>query len=449
MKQIHSTGSILAPDLRAAGIALAVLLGCATPSTSSLGAPDRGGDENKGGSSSSSTSSSGNTPEGTIAFAPNVILVHASSTLPAVRLCVGEGGAEALPTDTIMPRSNRIGVDVGGAAYLGTPSALGLTTATPAYLIDVTLIESFNRGRHASCQSVVDAFKGGEGRYFWSVKLKENLASTSSSILAITDSASGTPELTPIALDKAVPSKSQTAAFSAAFVSLSKDVEGASIDAQIAGPGTRHLQLVKPGRDVLVNTVQDVDRDTVPFAPAEFETTMAILKFGERTFQSSLAFLATRVYSPIEPQAYYQKTIPTVLVAVGSLTSFAGLASTRPSVGVTSPPTTGVAIPSRGIFVPNKSGVGCCDGTLEPGGDVAPDFRAGSIAHFGIGQFGADASQHGHGSRFVTEDHPRPLGGLHRIRQWTDHGYVGNVLLERQQPAFILEQYHRTLRCPA
>ena len=83
---------------------------------------------------------------------------------------------------------------------------------------------------------------------------------------------------------------------------------------------------------------------------------------------------------------------------------------------------------------------------VEKGIDVTPDLGAGGILDLRSRQPGPDAFEDRDGSRRVSEDHPRTLRGLHRIGQGADHGHLTQVLVERQEPAFIPEQHHRPLR---
>ncbi|MFO0665675.1 MAG: hypothetical protein U0174_17090, partial [Polyangiaceae bacterium] len=69
---------------------------------------------------------------------PQAILVHASPDLPALRLCVAKGKSEPIPVANIMPRSNQVGVDVGGAAYLGDLRS-SVKAGEQAYLLRTAL----------------------------------------------------------------------------------------------------------------------------------------------------------------------------------------------------------------------------------------------------------------------------------------------------------------------
>lgn len=144
-----------------------VLAGCGLVES---GSADQLVDPPDAASSSSSSSGSGNMGpldgsgrtdpsynESLVELAPQTALVHASPDLPAVRLCLSKGKSEPIPVSNIMPRSNQVGVDVGGAAYLGDLQSQVPNGSTTAYLVRTAVTErrvteSDPPQRHESCE---------------------------------------------------------------------------------------------------------------------------------------------------------------------------------------------------------------------------------------------------------------------------------------------------------
>lgn len=254
------------------------------------------------------------------------ILVHASPDLPAMRLCFDDGDGEPLPTDNIMPRTNQVGVDVGGAASLGALSARVPAGGQQAYLVRVPWTERRDAAgtpqRHQSCQSYLT--DGAEkGRDYWPVTIPKLAQSSLLVISGCRDAAVCTTKPTLTAIDLSsiyVPGKGM---ISAAFLSVSPDALDANMSVNIAR-GTETGTLLKGGNVKLNEPTPSVSLEWPRLTTSELTAevsmrpTVSILRGDKLLKTSDFATMAGMVNLTSPLETYFDAS-RFVFVAVGEL----------------------------------------------------------------------------------------------------------------------------------
>lgn len=252
---------------------------------------------------------------------PQTILVHASPDLPALRLCVAKGKSEPVPVANIMPRSNQVGVDVGGAAYLGDMRST-LVPAQQAYLVRTALTErrakeSDPPQRHESCEFYL-SFPAEQGVDYWPVTLPQSLPATS--LLVVTGCRNPTPtcpspslKVVPISATESFPGMTM-----GSFVPLADEVTGdvkVTVDGTVNGSGSgvvaggkANLYEATPPRDMTLGAISN---------QIAFSASISLQRNGVDLLKGTLASLAASVDATTEPARYYG-TRSLVVVALGS-----------------------------------------------------------------------------------------------------------------------------------
>lgn len=272
-----------------------------------------------------STGSSGGTPpEGTsklAALTPEVILVHASRDLPAMRLCLADDGDEPIPANNIMPRTNQVGVDVGGAAYLGdlsNPKAgtKAVKPGTTAYLFRADITERRNTvtgapQRHQACSFYIKEHK--EFFDYWKVTIPEKL--TKNALLVITGNAFSSPAPSLVAVDL---EKTSASRFGGLFVSLTDDVKGNGFHLSVddAG-GSMGLPLEK---ETIILPYEPTHLKDVAWTTrtndAALVTRLSLWQSDEEIFGKSMSDLAQSVDTSMEAERYFRDP-RTIVIALG------------------------------------------------------------------------------------------------------------------------------------
>lgn len=248
---------------------------------------------------------------------PETILVHASPDLPAMRLCLSANDEEPIPSDNIMPRTNQVGVDVGGAAKLGAINTK-IVAGQTAYLFRASVTERRDAAgtpqRHQSCQSYKN---GAEANIdYWEVQMPPVAPNALLVIRGCRSTAvcADKPSLKSVALTSISAPKPES--ISAAFVSLSPDLVGTAFSVDLKRSGVSS-SLVSPGTLALDELTPAKEFAWSALSSTEIAQTSAVVgRQGTTVLERDFTNMASIIDLNSDPTKFYAAS-RFVFVAVG------------------------------------------------------------------------------------------------------------------------------------